>query len=185
MCTIAAKLAYWANIEKLHLTTQQPEVFNEFKDLESSIVDFYEKFLMLISSEKGNIVHSAHAPSRKQLYNAYCSPGFFNSIRHYVTAPIDAPNWDKLMIDFKVSYESCETKLRSLNDGIAKRKDILQWISEVIPLEAHEQVLQKTHVADRYQNCGEWLLSTDIFQKWASNSSLKEYSILWLHGTGR
>jgi len=71
MGTIAATLAYWANIEKLHLTTQQSEVSNALKDLENSIVDLYKKFLMVISSVKGNIVHSAYAPSWTQLYNAY------------------------------------------------------------------------------------------------------------------
>jgi len=114
-----------------------------------------------------------------------CSPGFVNSIRNYVTAPMDAPDWNKLMGDFRVSDGFCVIKFSALNGRIAKRQDILRWLSDVNPLEVHEQVLQKTHVADRYQNCGVWLLDTNKFRKWFSNRYLKEHSILWLHGTGR
>jgi len=98
---------------------------------------------------------------------------------------MDAPSWNKLIGDFtRVSLLDCENKLSALKERFAKRKDILEWLSDVDPLMAHEQILQRTHVADRYQQCGEWLLKKKTFENWSSSDYSKEYSVLWLHGTG-
>ena len=88
------------------------------------------------------------------------------------------------MGDFKVSQSDCETKLSTLKDRIGKCKDILEWLSDADPLSEHERILQRTHVADRYQHCGQWLLETQEYINWASNDYSKKNSILWLRGTG-
>ena len=110
--------------------------------------------------------------------------GILNHIGHVAKAPMEAPDWNKLICGFKVSLSDCETKLSALKDSIGKRKDILEWLSDADPLSEHEKILQRTQVANRYQHCGEWLLKTQDYKKWASKIYSKEHSVLWLRGTG-
>jgi hypothetical protein len=71
-----------------------------------------------------------------------------------------------------------------LKDSLGKRKDILEWLSAADPLSEHEKILQRTHVADNYQQCGQWLLETQEYIEWASQDYSKTDSVLWLRGTG-
>jgi len=110
--------------------------------------------------------------------------GILNHIGHVAKAPMEAPDWNKLICGFKVSQSDCETKLSALKDSIGKRKDILEWLSVADPLSEHEKILQRTQVSNRYQHSGEWLLKTQDYKKWASKTYSKEHSVLWLRGTG-
>jgi len=100
-------------------------------------------------------------------------------------APVDVPSWSKLMSNFNVAKGECDNHFTSLKLNIGIRKDILEWLSDIDPLVAYEGMLQRTHIADRYQQCGGWLLDTRIFKEWASSEFSEDYSILWLRGTGK
>jgi len=44
--------------------------------------------------------------------------GILNHIGHVAKAPMEAPDWNKLICGFKVSLSDCETKLSALKDSV-------------------------------------------------------------------
>ena len=76
------------------------------------------------------------------------------------------------------TFDDCKTT-------IDKHKKIRSWISTYDAEEAQEQILEKTQANGKYQDCGEWLISSVEFKKWSLVDPKSTGSVLWLRGTGK
>ena len=92
--------------------------------------------------------------------------------------------WDNLIEDVNSLHGACEKALSINKERSGEHTKILRWISEENPKTAYRDILERTKVVDRYQDCGKWLFDTPMFQGWSSESYNEDYSRLWLRGTG-
>lgn len=76
------------------------------------------------------------------------------------------------------TFDDCKTK----SDQHMKIK---RWICADDAEDTHNDVLTKTEVNGRYQNCGQWLIDGDEFKVWSAGDPQSESRRpLWLRGTG-
>lgn len=72
-----------------------------------------------------------------------------------------------------------------LKEKNTKHTEVLNWISDVNPQTSYQDIRERTGVADRYKDCGEWLLETPEFRYWSSTTVAEFDMVLWLRGTGK
>ena len=65
-----------------------------------------------------------------------------------------------------------------------EHRKIKTWISTYDADEAHAEVLEKTQADGKYQDCGEWLISSLQFKNWSSVDAKSSHNVFWLRGTG-
>jgi hypothetical protein len=93
--------------------------------------------------------------------------------------------WINLIAKIKICHDVCDSNFKDCTMTIDQNKKIKNWISDYQEKAAHLDILSRTQVDERYQNCGEWLVTSPQFIKWSSTSYDLERYVFWLRGTGQ
>jgi len=91
--------------------------------------------------------------------------------------------WQALVTKISSYHRTCQTTFNHCKMKSDEYGKVKQWIFKDGPEQAHEDALQRTGVAEKYRNCGQWLLDDPKFTSWSSPKPTSDCQILWLRGT--
>ena len=102
----------------------------------------------------------------------------------FLKTPERSATWKELVGNITSYHEACKVTLDRCKMEIDQNAKIKKWVSEIRPEQAHDDALDRTQVARKYRDCGQWLLDHDSFKNWSSSAKEEtDCRILWLRGT--
>jgi hypothetical protein len=177
---ITSNLTHWANVESLYLGTNKNDILNKFKLLESDLVKLYTAVLEM------EVELVSWVPDRG--IGMTLHPILDLRLSHYTSARVAkelerAVTWKNLTQDISSYHGICKNTFDDCKMKIDQHDKIREWISEYRPEAAHNDILERTGVDQKYRTCGQWLFDMPKFRDWSSREPAQDYRILWLRGT--
>lgn len=104
----------------------------------------------------------------------------------------DLKDWTQQLGQITKKDSNCKSYKEILTGEtsfLKNQKEILVWFSSDDPNSAHEKVLDKTKIHNRYQAAGQWVFETHAYQQWNKSAQKDDVSgvsatpmCLWLDG---
>ncbi len=90
-----------------------------------------------------------------------------------------------MVAKIKEYHNICSSTFDRCRTTSDQHKNIKSWISTYDAEEAHAEILGKTQVDEKYQNCGQWLINSTPFKNWSSVNPKLTGNDVWLRGTSK
>ena len=177
---ITSKIKHWATVEMFYISAGNRVVMDRFKELEVNLVKLYERILefeveVFDWCEHGLLGIILFFPDECLVSNA--------SLVQLLLTTERKERWKSMAAKVKTHHDICSSTFDDCKIKSDQHMKIKRWICVDDAENTHNDILKKTEINGRYQNCGQWLIDGDEFMVWSADDPQSEpRKPLWLRG---